>query len=187
MNDRVNGLLEILVLFDIESKQILVLFVASQIELNNNPARCLGKAACVVGTSRSGLLLELQAVSIAVSAGLITAVDESVVLKKAVCLGMDGVYDSAGRLDETTTEFMISNDCVLSTVAAHPNHLLAGVSINPCRRDALDEVTRCAERGAFLVKVLPNTQQFNPWEERFRPFYRALAERELPFLSHVGF
>ncbi len=118
---------------------------------------------------------------------LIRAIDESVVLKKAVCLGMDGVYDNAGRLDETATEFMISNDFVLSTVAAHPNHLLAGVSINPCRRDALDEVARCAERGAFLVKVLPNTQQFNPAEERFRPFYRALAERKLPFLSHVGY
>ena len=91
---------------------------------------------------------------------LIRAIDESVVLQKAVCLGMDGVYGADGRLDESATEFLISNNHVFKTVAAHPQHLLAGVSINPSRRDALDEVARCAERGAFLVKVLPNTQQF---------------------------
>jgi predicted TIM-barrel fold metal-dependent hydrolase len=93
---------------------------------------------------------------------LVRAIDQSSVLDKAVVLGMDGVYDSDGRLNESATEFMISNDYVFATAAAHPNRLLAGVSINPCRRDALDEVARCAERGAFLVKVLPNTQQFNP-------------------------
>ena len=118
---------------------------------------------------------------------LIRAIDQSVVLHKAVCLGMDGVYGPDGRLNESATEFLISNDYVLDTVAGHPRHLLAGVSINPARRDALDEVTRCAERGAFLVKVLPNTQQFNPAEERFRPFYRALAQKKIPFLSHVGY
>ena len=118
---------------------------------------------------------------------LIRSIEDSTVLDKAVVLGMDGVYDRNGRLDESATDFLISNDHVLSTVAAHSNRLLAGVSINPCRRDALDEVSRCAERGAFLVKVLPNTQQFNPAEERFRPFYRELARRKLPFLSHVGY
>jgi predicted TIM-barrel fold metal-dependent hydrolase len=118
---------------------------------------------------------------------LVRAINQSTVLDKAVVLGMDGVYNSDGRPNESATEFMISNDYVFSTVADHPNQLLAGVSINPGRRDALDEVARCAERGAFLVKVLPNTQQFNPGEERFRSFFRALAKQKLPFLSHVGF
>jgi predicted TIM-barrel fold metal-dependent hydrolase len=118
---------------------------------------------------------------------LIRAIDESAVLEKAAVLGMDGIYGNDGLRDESATEFLISNDYVLSTVAAHPGRLLAGVSINPARRDALDEVARCAERGAFLVKVLPNTQQFNPADERFRPFYRALAKHKLPFLSHVGY
>ncbi|MDH5640391.1 MAG: amidohydrolase family protein, partial [Nitrospira sp.] len=68
-----------------------------------------------------------------------------------------------------------------------PDELLAGVSINPQRRDAVEEVHRCAEAGAVLVKVLPNAQQFNPADPRYKPFYRALAERKLPFLSHVGY
>jgi len=105
---------------------------------------------------------------------------------RAVVLGMDGIYDSAGRLDEARTDFLVANDHVLEVVGEHAE-LLAGVSINPRRRDAVEELHRCAERGAVLVKVLPNTQRFDPADPAFRPFYRALAERKLPLLSHVGY
>lgn len=108
-------------------------------------------------------------------------------VQKAVLLGMDGVYDQNGRLNQAHTDFLISNDYVLKTAQAHPHELLAGVSINPQRRDAVEEVHRCAEAGATLVKVLPNAQQFNPADPCYKPFYRALAERKLPFLSHVGY
>lgn len=118
---------------------------------------------------------------------LLQRLDESETTAQAVVLGMDGVYDADGRRDESETEFLISNEYVLRTVAAHPGRLLAGVSINPARRDAIDEAARCAEGGAFLVKVLPNTQHFNPGEERYRAFYRALARHRLPLLSHVGY
>jgi uncharacterized protein len=108
-------------------------------------------------------------------------------VRQAVLLGMDGVYDQAGRLDREHTEFLIGNDYVLATVRTHPDEFLAGVSINPMRRDAIDEVHRCADLGAALVKVLPNAQQFDPAEARHKAFYRALFERKLPLLSHVGY
>lgn len=108
-------------------------------------------------------------------------------VRQAVLLGMDGVYDGQGRLDRSHTEFLIGNDYVLETARNHPDEFLAGVSINPQRRDAVDEVHRCAEAGAVLVKVLPNAQQFDPADGKYKPFYRALAERKLPFLSHVGY
>ena len=108
-------------------------------------------------------------------------------VQQAVILGMDGVYDQNGRLNQTQTDFLISNDYVLKTAQAHPEELLAGVSINPQRRDAIDEVHRCADAGAVLVKVLPNAKQFDPANPQYKPFYRALAERKLPFLSHVGY
>jgi len=108
-------------------------------------------------------------------------------VQKAVLLGMDGVYDSTGKLAREHTDFLISNEYVLNTTRAYPNEFLAGVSINPRRRDAVDEVHRCADAGAALVKVLPNAQQFNPADPNYKPFYRALAERKLPFLSHVGY
>jgi uncharacterized protein len=108
-------------------------------------------------------------------------------VRQAVLLGMDGVYDERGQLNRNETHFLIGNDYVLETARAHPDDFLPGVSINPQRRDAVDEVHRCADAGASLVKVLPNAQQFNPAEERYKPFYRALVERRLPFLSHVGY
>ena len=75
----------------------------------------------------------------------------------------------------------------LQTARAHPDEFLPGVSINPQRRDAVEEVHRCADAGAALVKVLPNAQQFNPADPKYTAFYRALVQRNLPFLSHVGY
>lgn len=118
---------------------------------------------------------------------LLTELRTSQYVQKAVILGMDGVYDERGKLNQTHTDFLISNDYVLKTVQEHPEYFLAGPSINPQREDAVDEVHRCADAGAVLVKVLPNAQQFNPADTRYRQFYRALAERKLPFLSHVGY
>lgn len=118
---------------------------------------------------------------------LLTELRASRHVRQAVILGLDGVYDQAGQLAKEQTHFLIGNDYVLDTARAHPNDFLPGVSINPQRRDAIDEVHRCADSGAALVKVLPNAQQFNPAEVRYKPFYRALAERRLPFLSHVGY
>jgi hypothetical protein len=71
--------------------------------------------------------------------------------------------------------------------ARAPRSIPRGVSINPQRRDAIDEVHRCADAGAALVKVLPNAQQFDPSRDEYKRVYRALAERKLPFLSHVGY
>ena len=105
---------------------------------------------------------------------------------KAVLLGMDGVYGANGALDEAKTEFLVGNDYVLTLARSYPNEFLAGVSINPQRRDAIDELERCAEAGAVLVKVLPNTQGFDPGERRYVPFYRKLAQLKMPLLSHVG-
>ena len=118
---------------------------------------------------------------------LLTELRASRHVQKAVLLGMDGVYDQNGRLDQAHTDFLISNDYVLKTARAYPNEFLAGVSINPQRRDAVEEVHRCADAGASLVKVLPNAQQFDPADTRYKAFYRTLAERKLPFLSHVGY
>jgi len=118
---------------------------------------------------------------------LLTELRASHHVQRAVLLGMDGVYDQNGRLNQAHTDFLISNDYVLNIARAYPNEFLAGVSINPQRRDAVEEVHRCADAGAALVKVLPNAQQFNPADLHYKAFYRTLAERKLPFLSHVGY
>ena len=106
---------------------------------------------------------------------------------RAVLLGLDGVYDESGRLDEARTDLLVPNDFVLKSAATAPSLFLAGVSVNPRRRDALEELERCAAAGAALVKVLANSQGFDPALPRFRPFYKALARLRLPLLAHVGF
>jgi len=106
---------------------------------------------------------------------------------KAVLLGMDGVYDEHGALDTKSTHFLIANSYVLKIAKAYPDEFCAGVSINPQRRDAIEELDRCVEGGAKLVKVLPNTQGFDPANRRYLPFYRRLVRHKIPFLSHVGY
>ena len=92
-----------------------------------------------------------------------------------------------GRLNRTHTDLLVSNTYVLNVAKPYPDEFLAGVSINPQRRDAIEEVARCAEAGSALVKVLPNAQEFDPGSPAYIPFYRALARHGLPLLSHVGY
>lgn len=118
---------------------------------------------------------------------LITELRASRHVSQAVLLGMDGFYDQTGLLNRQHTDFLVSNDYVFKTVKANPDIFLAGPSVNPQREDAIDEVHRCADAGAVLIKVLPNAQHFDPADRKYIPFYRALAQRKLPFLSHVGY
>lgn len=118
---------------------------------------------------------------------LLSELQRSKYVGKAVLLGMDGVYDTNGRLDLEKTEFLIGNDYVLNIARSYPNEFLAGVSINPQRRDAVEELERCVEAGAKLIKVLPNAQGFDPCNRYYIPFYKKLAQRKIPLLSHVGY
>jgi predicted TIM-barrel fold metal-dependent hydrolase len=120
-------------------------------------------------------------------AGLLSELQRSEKVGQVVLLGLDGVYDNKGRLDLAQTDFLISNDYVLQVAGREPELFLPGVSINPRRRDALDELDRCAEAGAVLVKVLPNAQGFDPGDPRYLPFFKALAHHRIPLLSHVGY
>ncbi|HTE88204.1 MAG TPA: amidohydrolase family protein [Terriglobales bacterium] len=106
---------------------------------------------------------------------------------KAILLGMDGVYGENGKLDLDKTDFLVSNDYVLDLATRYPNEFLPGVSINPKRRDAIEELGRCIEAGAALVKVLPYVQGFDPADRSFASFYKAMAYHRIPLLSHVGY
>jgi len=119
--------------------------------------------------------------------GLLSELRRSRYVNKAVILALDGVYDTNGMLDSGKTDFLVGNDYVLNLAKSHPNDFLPGVSINPQRRDAIEELERCVKAGATLVKVLPNSQGFDPANSRYIPFYRRLAQLRIPLLSHVGY
>jgi hypothetical protein len=117
---------------------------------------------------------------------LVRLLRESTYIHRGVLLALDGFYDQNGDLDRSKTNFLISNDYMLEVVKRYPDVFLPGCSINPQRRDALAEVERCAKAGSVLVKVLPNSQGFDPANPSYVPFYQALAQHHLPLLCHVG-
>lgn len=96
-------------------------------------------------------------------------------------------YDDAGAPDwERTTSLYVPNEYLFRIVREHPDVFLPCASINPKRRDWRDEVDRCADAGARLVKVHPPTMDVDPREERFRPFYRHCAGRRMIVMFHTG-
>jgi uncharacterized protein len=117
---------------------------------------------------------------------LVADVRKSKRLSRAVLLAFDGVYDESGELDLNRTTCLTSNDYVHQVVTQYPDLFFLGASINPQRRDALDELDRVEAMGAKLIKILPNSQAFDPSDSRYKPFYRALADKRIPLLSHVG-
>lgn len=107
-------------------------------------------------------------------------------VRRAVLLAQDARYDAQGRPDLAATNFYVPNDYLFQVVAEHPDIFTPCISINLKRRDAIEELDRCAEKGARVLKVHPPTQDVNPAEERFRPFYRRVAEHGILLMIHTG-
>lgn len=112
--------------------------------------------------------------------------DEEGAPNKIGLLGLDWVYDAQGQRDEGRSHLVVSNDAVFDLCERH-ERFLPVPSVNPARADALDALEEVAERGAVMIKLLPNLQGFDPEEARFRPFWRRMAELGLPLLSHTGY
>ena len=104
----------------------------------------------------------------------------------AVLLAQDGRYDERGRLQQQDTHFYVPNDYLFDVVSRYPDLFVACASINPKRPDALEELERCAEKGARIVKIHPPTQDVDPADPRLRPFYRRMAELDVILMVHTG-
>src|SRR3954465_12008958 len=102
-----------------------------------------------------------------------------------VLLAHERVHDPDGTPRDDLGSMFVPNDVVLNLACAHPE-FLAGVSIHPARRDALDELERCIARGAVLMKSLPNCQNIDALDKRYIPFWNKMAEAHLPLLAHTG-
>jgi uncharacterized protein len=106
-------------------------------------------------------------------------------LDRAVALGFDGAYTEHGELDRARSQMVIPPAWVFESCERH-SELLPGPSLNPFRRDALQQLEECITRGAVLIKWLPIVQDFNPASPRIAEFYRLLAHARLPLLMHMG-
>jgi uncharacterized protein len=105
---------------------------------------------------------------------------------KAVLLAQDGRYDESGNPDFENTSVYVPNDYLLRVTSRFPEVFIPCVSINPSRRDAMDELERCTEKGARILKIHPPIQDVDPGALRFRPFYRRCADKGVIVMVHTG-
>jgi predicted TIM-barrel fold metal-dependent hydrolase len=103
----------------------------------------------------------------------------------AVTLAMDGYVTDSGELDLIKTQIFVPNDFVAREVARYDN-LLFGASINPNRIDAIKRLRGAHAAGAVLVKWIPSIMNIDPANPKYTPFYRAMAELQIPLLTHTG-
>lgn len=101
-------------------------------------------------------------------------------------LALDGVYDENGEFDQERTHVHVSNDYCLE-VCASSNKLLPICSVNPQRKDAIEELERVVKAGATAIKTLPNSQGFDPGEPNYQPFWQRMVELGVPLLTHTSF
>ncbi len=101
-------------------------------------------------------------------------------------LAMDRNHRPDGTVDAENTEFYVPNDAVLKAAEANPGLFVPVVSIHPARPDAIQELERCADRGARFLKWLPNAQNIDPSDPKYDAFYRRMAERQVTLLTHAG-
>jgi predicted TIM-barrel fold metal-dependent hydrolase len=102
-----------------------------------------------------------------------------------VLLAHERVHDPDGTPRDDLGSMFVPNDVVLALAEKFPE-FLPGVSIHPARRDALDELERCLAGGAVLMKCLPNCQNIDMSDRRYRPFWERMAAAGLPLLAHTG-
>ncbi|AWV90257.1 amidohydrolase family protein [Bradymonas sediminis] len=107
-------------------------------------------------------------------------------LDGAGILAFDAVYTEAGEFDRERTQFYVGNDYCFEVCAASEK-LLPICSVNPQRKDAIEELERVVERGSVAIKVLPNSQGFDPANPAYKPFWRRMAALNIPLLTHSSF
>ncbi len=103
----------------------------------------------------------------------------------AVLLAMDMPRSDDGQVLEEKANFYVPNESVLELAAKH-DEFIPACSIHPARPDAMEELEKCIEGGAKVMKLLPNCHNVNCSDSDFRPFWERMAKTGMVFLAHTG-
>ena len=115
---------------------------------------------------------------------LIGLIDDSL-LDAVLLLAMDYPYDEDGNCLKKKAKFYVPNDHVLG-LAKKKAQIIPACSIHPARKNAIQELERCVEQGAKVLKLLPNCHNVDCSDTRYRIFWERLAKLNMPFLAHTG-
>lgn len=101
-------------------------------------------------------------------------------------LAFDKNYRRDGSVNLEKTEFYVPNEYVFELAEQHADMFVPNISVNPYRPDALAELEKWAQRGARVVKWLPNAMGIDPSDPLCDPFYEQMKRLDLILLSHGG-
>lgn len=107
-------------------------------------------------------------------------------LDAVVLLAQDIPHRDDGTPLPDKGAFCVPNNYLLEVCARHPGLFVPAVSIHPARRDALEELERCLQAGARVLKLLPNCLNVDYADPRHRPFWERMAASNMILLSHTG-
>lgn len=116
---------------------------------------------------------------------ILREINSSKKIDRGVLLALDMAHNENGDPLPNFTHLYTPNNYIISLVKKNPK-LLFGASIHPYRRDSIDELERCIKEGAVLCKWIPSSQLIDPSNEKCIPFFKKLADKNLPLLCHTG-
>lgn len=105
---------------------------------------------------------------------------------KLVLLAFERHVDDDGNEVPERTEIFTPNEYPLEVAKLYPDHVVAGCSVHPYRKDAIERLERCLDAGARAVKWLPNAMNIDPSSPRCDAFFDVLARRKIPLVTHTG-
>lgn len=106
-------------------------------------------------------------------------------MDRCLILAQDAVYDSNGKPDWDRTHVYTPNDHLLDVVSRN-GKMVSCVSINPDRGDAIDELERCASKGARVLKIHPPIQGVNVADKKHAKFFERCTKLKMLVLVHTG-
>src|SRR5690606_3939059 len=91
-------------------------------------------------------------------------------------LALDRCYTTRGNLDEKNSKMYIPNKWVFDFCYNNKSQFIPCVSVNPYRKDAVEELEKWATLGVKMVKWMPAIMGMDASHEKCEPFYQKMKE-----------
>ena len=105
---------------------------------------------------------------------------------KLMLLAFERNHSADGQADWDNSSFYTPDAYAQAMAQQHARYFEWVASIHPYRADALQALALAVQGGARAVKWLPNAMNIDPAAAQCDAFYRALAQYDLPLLTHAG-